>query len=336
MKNQKLKKYFATITAVAMVMTGGVATVFAETPDFVGRVLSDTEQNSSNTNQDLSNTNQDSSNTNQDSSNTNQDLSNTNQDSSNTNQDSSNTNQDSSNTNQSSGDNNQASSPSVPVYPPVYTESTTSGSVATETTKPSDKNEGVEKTVKEDGTVVEVITETAKDGSKVTTKTETAKDGSSVNVVKTEKKNTVVTVTVKKNADGETEGISEKTTIASIQNKMSASVVVEKNGKGKIKSAKTVITASEDKNSKITLTASTLSKVKDIAGTSNVNIVVKVGKNTKLSINAKEIKAGKTYKVLKLNTKTGKYEKKNVNVKVKANGTIVIPDLGKGTFKIKK
>ena len=126
--------------------------------------------------------------------------------------------------------------------------------------------------------------------------------------------------------------ISETTKIKAAQKGVDVSVSVKKDGNGKVTSAKTTLTCT---NQKVTISADTFSQIKEAAGTKKVKVTVKLGKNTKVSISGTDVKANTTLKVYKLDSKTGKYKVTKITVKIDKKGNIKMPKLGKGTFKVK-
>ena len=307
------------VLTVATVLSATGVTAFADGGANTTSNVSDTNQNVSDTDQkpDRSDTDQpDRSDTDQkpDSSGTNQkpDSSGTNQkpDSSGTNQkpDSSSTNQPSSNPGSSSS--SSSSSSSAPASTPEQKPDAT-----------PDKNTTTE--VKEDGSKVTTTVEEKEDGSKVTTVKTEGKNAFGKAVVKTEK------ITVDKNGNT---SISETTEIKAAQKGVDVSVSVKKDGNGKVTSAKTTLTCT---NQKVTISADTFSQIKEAAGTKKVKVTVKLGKNTKVSISGTDVKANTTLKVYKLDSKTGKYKVTKITVKIDKKGNIKMPKLGKGTFKVK-
>ena len=179
-------------------------------------------------------------------------------------------------------------------------------------------------------------TEVKEDGSKVTTTVEEKEDGSKVTTVKTEGKNAfgkavVKTEKITVDKNGNT-SISETTEIKAAQKGVDVSVSVKKDGNGKVTSAKTTLTCT---NQKVTISADTFSQIKEAAGTKKVKVTVKLGKNTKVSISGTDVKANTTLKVYKLDSKTGKYKVTKITVKIDKKGNIKMPKLGKGTFKVK-
>jgi hypothetical protein len=148
-------------------------------------------------------------------------------------------------------------------------------------------------------------TDTSASGKATETATETNSAGKSV----------TVTTTTNKDADGNVTSVTEQSVIEKAAKNTTATVTVEKNAEGKVTSAEAAVTqtaAADGKKNKVSLNASVISQIQEAAGQKDVDITLKAvdasGKTKyTVTVNAKDVKPGKSLYAYVLNTKTGEY-----------------------------
>ena len=178
----------------------------------------------------------------------------------------------------------------------------TSGSTTPGTTTPNKPSSD---------TKTETTTETKPDGSKVETTTTTKADGS----------------------------VTKKSEITDASGKKTATVTVKTDATGKT-TATASVTATAKSGAKTTISADTVKKITDAAGTDEVVISQRVADATgkvlyTVKANASDLTAGNKLSIVKYNTKTKKYvlvSKKEY--KVSASGNVSVTIKNNGTYKL--
>lgn len=178
----------------------------------------------------------------------------------------------------------------------------TSGSTTPGTTTPNKPSSD---------TKTETTTETKPDGSKVETTTITKADGS----------------------------VTKKSEITDASGKKTATVTVKTDATGKT-TATASVTATAKSGAKTTISADTVKKITDAAGTDEVVISQRVADATgkvlyTVKANASDLTAGNKLSIVKYNTKTKKYvlvSKKEY--KVSASGNVSVTIKNNGTYKL--
>jgi hypothetical protein len=162
-----------------------------------------------------------------------------------------------------------------------------------------------------------VGTATVAPASDTATGTATATETATTTATATNSAGKTVTVTTTTNKDsaGNVTSVTEKSMIEKAAKNTAATVTVEKNAAGKVTSAAAAVTqtaTADGTKNNVSLSKSVINQIQEAAGQKDVDITLKAvdasGKtNYTVTVNAKDVKAGKSLYAYALNTKTGEY-----------------------------